>query len=265
MVNVETVLDPIAELRLTGQKLPPALRASVLALGSAAVPPLLALVEDDALSMEDAPGDGWPPCHAIALLGELRAEVAIAPMLRVLRESHWETIIHNSAAVNLPKLGPAVLEPALAALEAARGTDLFETLCFVLAKLGVRDERIFDAIRDLFDADPMMGSICFGEYGDKHALPRIEAAIESFVPVWDSPLGARDLVDYVDSYERLGGPLPEDLADHVGDVRAEWSRRYNARSSAGGARSARIGRNEPCPCASGKKYKKCCLDKPVPA
>ncbi|MGC9519228.1 MAG: SEC-C metal-binding domain-containing protein [Desulfuromonadaceae bacterium] len=22
-----------------------------------------------------------------------------------------------------------------------------------------------------------------------------------------------------------------------------------------------IGRNEPCPCGSGKKYKKCCLDK----
>lgn len=23
------------------------------------------------------------------------------------------------------------------------------------------------------------------------------------------------------------------------------------------------GRNSPCPCGSGKKYKKCCLDKPV--
>ncbi len=25
---------------------------------------------------------------------------------------------------------------------------------------------------------------------------------------------------------------------------------------------ARIGRNAPCPCGSGKKYKKCCMDKP---
>lgn len=24
----------------------------------------------------------------------------------------------------------------------------------------------------------------------------------------------------------------------------------------------KIGRNEPCPCGSGKKYKKCCIDKP---
>ena len=26
----------------------------------------------------------------------------------------------------------------------------------------------------------------------------------------------------------------------------------------------KIGRNQPCPCSSGKKYKKCCLNKPVP-
>lgn len=25
---------------------------------------------------------------------------------------------------------------------------------------------------------------------------------------------------------------------------------------------SKIGRNEPCPCGSGKKYKKCCMDKP---
>lgn len=27
----------------------------------------------------------------------------------------------------------------------------------------------------------------------------------------------------------------------------------------------RVGRNDPCPCGSGKKYKKCCLDKDIPA
>jgi uncharacterized protein len=28
--------------------------------------------------------------------------------------------------------------------------------------------------------------------------------------------------------------------------------------SAGQAKSTKIGRNEPCPCGSGKKFKKCC-------
>ncbi|MGA2149181.1 MAG: SEC-C metal-binding domain-containing protein [Bryobacteraceae bacterium] len=27
----------------------------------------------------------------------------------------------------------------------------------------------------------------------------------------------------------------------------------------------KIGRNEPCPCGSGQKYKRCCLNKPVTA
>jgi uncharacterized protein len=32
-------------------------------------------------------------------------------------------------------------------------------------------------------------------------------------------------------------------------------------TGAGPARRTRIGRNDPCPCGSGKKYKKCCLRK----
>jgi hypothetical protein len=37
------------------------------------------------------------------------------------------------------------------------------------------------------------------------------------------------------------------------------SDRRSALAGAGGAASARrIGRNDPCPCGSGKKYKKCC-------
>ena len=27
------------------------------------------------------------------------------------------------------------------------------------------------------------------------------------------------------------------------------------------SKKARVGRNDPCPCGSGKKYKNCCLDK----
>ena len=26
---------------------------------------------------------------------------------------------------------------------------------------------------------------------------------------------------------------------------------------------SKIGRNQPCPCGSGKKFKKCCIDKPI--
>ena len=35
----------------------------------------------------------------------------------------------------------------------------------------------------------------------------------------------------------------------------------HSREKASPVRVEKIGRNQPCPCGSGKKYKKCCLDK----
>jgi uncharacterized protein YecA (UPF0149 family) len=49
---------------------------------------------------------------------------------------------------------------------------------------------------------------------------------------------------FVADEEELGGFLPDENA-HV-TVRRE---------------TPKIGRNDPCPCGSGKKYKKCCMNK----
>jgi uncharacterized protein len=45
------------------------------------------------------------------------------------------------------------------------------------------------------------------------------------------------------------------LAGKLGGA-PEWLRAANA--NAGPARSTKVGRNDPCPCGSGRKYKKCC-------
>ena len=36
---------------------------------------------------------------------------------------------------------------------------------------------------------------------------------------------------------------------------------YGVRNGPRGAAVTKVGRNEPCPCGSGKKYKKCCMRK----
>jgi uncharacterized protein YecA (UPF0149 family) len=69
--------------------------------------------------------------------------------------------------------------------------------------------------------------------------------------------GLFDLSDLVDAYQRLGGPLPNDLAEHVEALKERWQT-LAAERQALEART-KIGRNDPCPCGSGKKYKKCCL------
>jgi hypothetical protein len=81
-----TASDSLFEdVRRTGETLPDELRARILSLGAAAVPPLIALLEDDDAAAEDAPGQGWPPIHAVDLLADLGAEEANMTMLVALR------------------------------------------------------------------------------------------------------------------------------------------------------------------------------------
>jgi len=56
--------------------------------------------------------------------------------------------------------------------------------------------------------------------------------------------------------------LQQTIAPSVREIHAFWLARRNKHGPAAGTvcRSGpRVGRNDPCPCGSGKKYKKCCL------
>jgi uncharacterized protein len=44
------------------------------------------------------------------------------------------------------------------------------------------------------------------------------------------------------------------LGGHVADLHAHWKSKRQVVNAA-----AKVGRNDPCPCGSGKKHKKCCL------
>ena len=250
---------PLDELRTTKQSLSPQLRADILALGAAAVPALVDILIDDDLSMADSPAEGWPPIHAVDLLAALKAIEAIEPMLDVLMESEPDSTLHNDIVVRLPAFGQSVFAPTMARLAAARDDDAREVLAGVLATLGVRDERIFEALVEVFARDPVLGAIHFGYYQDERALPMLAAAIADFEADPSTPFGMIGLADFVDSYERIAGSLPHPLRARVEHVRAVWE----AQRAAGAPSAARtkVGRNDPCPCGSGKKFKKCCLGK----
>jgi uncharacterized protein len=63
--------------------------------------------------------------------------------------------------------------------------------------------------------------------------------------------------DAVEDYERWRAQRAEALADDVAALYRFWEEARNAPPPATPARP-RVGRNEPCPCGSGKKYKRCC-------
>ncbi|MET0790007.1 MAG: SEC-C metal-binding domain-containing protein, partial [Polyangiaceae bacterium] len=241
------------DLRQTGETLADELRTRILALGAAAIPPLVALVEDDDAAAEEAPGEGWPPIHAVDLLADLRAEEAIAPMLRALRGGDMDDILSSRIAVRLPVFGAAALEPVLAELSGVRDTDRAVTLCAILANLGVKDERVWMALSECFHEVPSLSSGFLATYGDDRALPLIEREIFAFDGESPSSLAHFDLELLVEAYEELAGELPELLAARVDYLFERQSLPVALADSPPPAVSTKVGRNEPCPCGSGKK------------
>jgi len=170
----------------------------------------------------------------VDLLVDLKATEAIAPMLQALSELDLDDIMHSRIVVRLPDLGPAVLEPALAMLAEERALDdedvddgdvdddvvddedgddagvdeTVSALCEVLSKLGIKDERVFEALCWQFERGETWTAGAFANYGDKRALPILEAALAAFEPDFSYIYGGTDLMDLIEAYEPRRRSLP---------------------------------------------------------
>jgi hypothetical protein len=288
--QIDSMTDPEALVRLltdAGEKIPPRLRERILAFGPAVIPPLIAVMEDEALFLEEGPGEGWAPIRAAELLGELRATEAIEPMLRRVATVDWDTYLHETLTETLPTFGPAILYPTLAAPGATTDSRLRIDYSGLLTKLGIRDDRILAALVEDLQHDQVIGAGNLAEYGDPRAVPALSQALDEYKDEdkGDDFMANMGLADLVGAIEDLGGKLTPEQQQKVERIRAReepkrqrfvslFERamgRMDLGSSPADAAAARatdprlaapprkIGRNDPCPCGSGKKYKKCCL------
>ena len=94
----------------------------------------------------------------------------------------------------------------------------------------------------------------------------LEASVDAIGRL-DIPLRAkRDFPELLNAFfEYLGTtstyPNTDVWIDALSEISATYSERVRADGSVKGktvTRALKIGRNDPCPCGSGKKYKKCC-------
>jgi len=257
--------DPIARLRTTRERLPTQLRDDILALDTAAIPQLIEIMTDEQLARVMTPGQGWPPAHAVDLLVDLKAAEAIPWMLRKLATSGHGNIIYDRIAEALPELGAHVLEPALSVLaEVAKDQEARHSVCEVLGKLRIKDDRILTALLRVYEDDPEYGAMLLADYGDAQVLPRLQQDIEALPPDFDSRASRALLFNLTTAFEDLGGELPPDLQARVDGWFAQWeARREPPPRRVVASPGPKVGRNDPCPCGSGKKFKKCCLDKPL--
>jgi hypothetical protein len=243
-----------AQLCQAGQHPEPVLLDAIKALGSDAVPPLVAMATDERLHFaeQDDP-EVWAPLHAVRLLGELAAAEAVEPLLplfgwdddwlatalpeaygrigrpaleplrALLRDREWDLYARARAASGLVKIAeyhPALRSEAVGALEAQLGP----------AETVTTDDATLSGfiISDLLDIKAL------------EALPAMRRAFEE-------DRVDPSIVDYQYVEEELG----------LAPARPRSPLAIPALPPP--ERAARkIDRNEPCPCGSGKKYKRCC-------
>ncbi|HYL39287.1 MAG TPA: SEC-C metal-binding domain-containing protein [Bryobacteraceae bacterium] len=73
-------------------------------------------------------------------------------------------------------LGAGALEPLLGLMQDLGEQDPGD-VPFILASLGVRDERIFQTLIGLLDKDVLGAALCLEIYGDRAAIPALEVAL----------------------------------------------------------------------------------------
>ena len=250
----------------SGKNLSSQAQAQILALGEQAIPQLLAVLTSPTLANQNDPGEGWAPLHAARLLGELRALSAIESLLDVLYDSDPVEYLYSALIDALAAMGPPALELLLAAQARFEKPGEMNPIPTILCKLGVPDPRIFAVLLAGLQTDPSIGASNLAEYGDPAALPYLMQALDAYrLTSTDSPIEHHAVIELTSAIEELGGELS--LAQRAKASAADAPRRRFAeiltraaeRMPTTGLPASKVGRNHPCPCGSGKKYKKCHL------
>lgn len=245
--------------------------------------------------------DGWDddckkfPVHALFLLGELRATESLPVVFEFfsqheevldfwfsdyLTEINWEPFYYLlEKDISLARdflLKPGVytyakteVVTAIAQVvlhnpeRKAEATEFFNSLFHEFAKTGIRSNVIDSdfiayAIGDAAEAiDPLLlpaikplfeiGYVSTGSYKSYDALVKNCHNPDRFSPL-------KPLLNIYDRYDEIKNSWNEYLE---GDDEI----RFAFKSQQPFIAPPKAGRNDPCPCGSGKKYKKCCLDK----
>src|SRR5579884_392044 len=246
----------------------------------AAVQKLVEMAQDESYYdywSEQHPEDPrqWTRLHAVSVLSRMgeAAQAAIEPLLPLLgEEDDWlrEEMPFFYAARGIPAIEPltAVLtnHEADTYLRAGAGDALSE---IAQAHPETRDEvirRLEQALMAEQEDDSLAAFLIINllDVGAKESVPLIRQAFEE---------GRVDegIVQMADVEEHFGLPVTtprkawSDLFDEAEEAEEDWDLGEPGEMEAAPQESMqpyvappKVGRNEPCPCGSGKKYKKCC-------
>ena len=196
--------------------------------------------------------------YNVFMAGELRTESVIPDLIKILDKDEGDIVL-DEVTKALIKIGTDTV------IHEVEKVALNKDTCFYsidgLAKIKTKPAekallRLFDQTKDITVKTLIADGLC--QHLSLEAIPKVEKLLEDG---YDSRM--MDLVEplYVNlvlnEIDHQG--IPE-MKQHL----VEKERRLNERKKqidnlSIPVKSEKVGRNDPCPCGSGKKYKKCCL------
>ena len=115
----------------------------------------------------------------LAVFRYLKTPDALPFYVKFLRENHDET--EDDLVEGMIALRAVALNPLLELYDEL-GEERGGEVAFVLAGLGVRDQRILKILLDRLEYDVTDGGLCLGLYGDPAAIPAIEEMMSKLSP-----------------------------------------------------------------------------------
>jgi len=225
----------------------------------------------------------WAPLHAWRALAQLRAVEAIQPLLLRLEQNEDDDWLHNDVRRIFAMIGPSAI-PALEAFLGDAGGGVRGSLsvpeCLVeIARdhPGEHDRCVSVLVRRLgtfATSDPELNALVISGLIDLGATDAIGLIRQAFAENRVELQVAGDAEDVEMEMglrtERSTPPARLGLLKHgfgsddvaIGGIEDEMDGPASLPASwnVPVRRAPKVGRNDPCPCGSGKKFKKCCMD-----
>jgi hypothetical protein len=230
------------------------------------VPELVRMVTDRELLWADQDSiEVWAPVHAWRALGQLRAEEAIKPLIGLFDELSEDDWASDELPEVMALVGAKAIQPLKEYLSDSSNNELARAIAAnCLEKIGnansfLKNDCISILTKYLeqstFDVATLNGLV-IAHLIELEAVDSIGAIRKAFNNGNVDLTVAGDIEDV----EILLGLRTERETPHPIYLNPEIEKLSAAFDSFKGKKK-KIGRNDPCPCGSGKKYKKCCLNK----
>ena len=260
--------DNKAGYRLSHEEMDEKLKDTVgglLEAGDDALDGLHALILND---------ETWSCHYALEIIRKLRSERSIPFLIRYLLENdnsdHYGGC--EEAMYALSELRHPAVEPLIEAVESAFKREEFY-LYLVGALTRIVDDRVYNFMRytledciakpdryiGWFDLIPFMFDL--DKQGKKETTLPLLRALRDMDPMDDFTRNEIEdtimVIEDPEGYEKMLEKSREEMKPLLEELQAAM----DAEERLEPRRAAKVGRNEPCPCGSGKKFKKCCLNK----